>query len=129
TVTATDLNHCSTITRTVIVTQPSAMAIALNSQTNVACYGALTGSATVTASGGPSTTYTYLWSNGQTGQTATGLTAGTYTVTATGGTGCTATRLVTITENPLLIASATATNIACDGAATGAVSSSVSGGV
>ncbi len=84
-------------------------------QTNVSCFGGSNGSATVTAAntnGGVS----YLWSNGQTTATATGLIAGTYTVTVMDANECSATGSVTITQpNAVLVASSTATIIACNG--------------
>jgi hypothetical protein len=65
--------------------------------TSVTCFGAATGAATVTPSGG-SGTYTVTWMPGSlTGTVQTGLSANVYTVTATDGT-CTATQNVTISQ-------------------------------
>jgi len=46
------------------------------------------GTSEVTASGGISNTYDYIWSNGQSGNIATDLGTGTYTVTVTDEAGC-----------------------------------------
>ena len=66
---------------------PVALAATITARTNVLCYGAATGTATVTATNGTAP-YTYLWSNGSTDQTASALIAGTYTVTVTDKNGC-----------------------------------------
>jgi hypothetical protein len=128
TVTVTDANLCSA-TQTFNITQPSAVVASSGGQTNVLCYGAATGSATVNATGGVPG-YTYLWSNGQTTQTATGLTAGVYTVTVRDVNLCPATFTFTITQPSALLTATAAsqTNVLCNGGATGAASVSVTGG-
>ncbi|WP_374440384.1 SprB repeat-containing protein, partial [Epilithonimonas sp.] len=99
------------------------------SQTNVSCNGGSNGTATVSASGGTAP-YTYSWSpTGGTAATATGLAAGTYTVTVTDAVNNTKTQSFTITEPTALVANAVSqTNVACNGAATGAATVSASGG-
>jgi gliding motility-associated-like protein len=95
--------------------------------TNVLCNGGTTGTATATgaSSTGP---YTYVWNPGAiAGQTASGLAAGTYTVTCTSATGCAATTTVTITQPPLLTATAAITNASC-GANNGAATITAGGG-
>ena len=62
TVTATDANGCTTST-TATITQPSLIAVAIPSTTNVLCNGGATGSATALASNGTSN-YTYQWNTG-----------------------------------------------------------------
>ncbi|WP_295233164.1 T9SS type A sorting domain-containing protein, partial [uncultured Chryseobacterium sp.] len=97
TVIITDANGC-TATVNAVVTQPTAL-VATTSQTNIACNGGSTGTATVTVAGGTAP-YTYSWSpSGGTAATASGLAAGTYTVTVTDANGCTLTRTVTITQS------------------------------
>ncbi|WP_170067778.1 T9SS type A sorting domain-containing protein [Neolewinella xylanilytica] len=124
--TVTDANGCTATTSTTI-TQPTALLANLRSQTNVACNGDDSGSATVEANGGM-VPYTYAWSNGAVTAEATGLSAGSYTVTVTDDYGCTATASVTITEPTLLTASATATDVSCNGGSNGAIDLTVSGG-
>jgi hypothetical protein len=69
----------------------------ISSQTNVSCFGASNGSATINATGGNS--FTYAWSpSGGTSPTATGLSAGTYNCLVTNNCGNTATQNVVITQ-------------------------------
>ncbi|MGO4708985.1 hypothetical protein AB4Y90_07685, partial [Chryseobacterium sp. 2TAF14] len=97
--------------------------------TNVSCNGGSNGTATVVASGGVAP-YTYSWSpSGGTNATATGLSAGTYTVTVTDNLGCTTTANATITQPATAVSGTTVvTNIACNGASTGAINLTPSGG-
>ncbi|MCP9764182.1 beta strand repeat-containing protein, partial [Lacihabitans soyangensis] len=128
TVTVTDANACQK-TATVNITQPAALVASISAQTNIACNGASTGSATVTASSGISP-YSYSWApSGGTAATATGLSAGTYTVTVTDANSCLQTATVNITQPAALVASISAqTNIICNGASTGSATVSASGG-
>ena len=130
TVTVTDANSCQA-TKTFTITQPTSVLLAsAASQTNIACNGGATGSATVTVSGG-TPTYTYSWApSGGTAATATGLTAGTYTVTVTDANGCTDTEVFTITQptTALVALPVAQTNIACNGFATGSATVTATGG-
>lgn len=122
----TDANGC-TITKTFIITQPTAMA-ATPSQTNVNCYGASNGSATLSITGGV-IPYTYTWSPAvASGATASNLAAGTYTCTATDANGAVQSQTFTITQPTVLSATTSQTNVACSGALTGSASVVVSGG-
>ncbi|MBI4646453.1 MAG: PKD domain-containing protein, partial [Bacteroidia bacterium] len=131
-VTVTDALSC-TSTTSVTLTQPASALTASITGTNVDCFGASTGSATVTASGG-TTPYTYDWSpNGFTGDgtiTYSALTDGIYTVTVTDANLCTTSVSATITEPAaaLSVALDVITNVACFGESTGGVSVSISGG-
>ncbi|MCB0533806.1 MAG: T9SS type A sorting domain-containing protein [Saprospiraceae bacterium] len=89
--------------------------------------GAATGSINLTVSGG-TPTYSYAWTGGATGQNPANLNAGTYTVTVTDANGCTATTSATVTEPPGLSLSASANPTDCNGAATGSINLTVSGG-
>jgi gliding motility-associated-like protein len=123
----TDANGCQT-TKTVTITEPTALLVASISQTNVLCKGASTGVATVNVSGavGP---YTYSWlPSGGTGATANNLVADTYVCTITDANNSIKTREFTITEPTLLAAATTQTDVACYAGVTGAASVSVSGG-
>ncbi len=83
------------------------------SQVNVKCFGDNTGSATNIATGGTAP-YTYSWTPaGGTNATATGLSAGTYTAYATDNAGCKDSLVITITQPPLLTATATSTPATC----------------
>jgi len=65
------------------LTQPSALAVSIN--TGNPCAGG--GNATATASGGTGG-YSYLWDTGATGATVSGLSNGLHCVTVTDGNGC-----------------------------------------
>ncbi|MFM9057406.1 MAG: SprB repeat-containing protein, partial [Bacteroidota bacterium] len=133
TVTVNDANGTTfgcTATRTITITQPTAVALS-STQTNILCNGASTGAIDLSVSGGTAP-YTYSWSNGATTQDLSGLAAGTYSVVvndANGSTlGCTASTSVTITQPSAVSVSTTQTNPVCNGAATGSIDLSVSGG-
>jgi large repetitive protein len=130
TVTVTDANSCTT-SATVTITQPgSALTATITAQTNVLCFGELTGSATVTAAGGTAP-YTYSWNSVpiQSGATATNLAAGNYIVTVTDFAGATTTATATITQPSVLTLAVSAqTNVLCFGGSSGSVSLAASGG-
>jgi len=71
----------------------------ISSQTNVACFGGLTGSVTVAGSGGTSP-YTFSKDGVNFGASGTfsNLAAGSYTITVKDANGCSTTQPVTITE-------------------------------
>ncbi|MBI3510018.1 MAG: gliding motility-associated C-terminal domain-containing protein [Bacteroidetes bacterium] len=125
TCTVTDSHGCTT-TATATVTQPTALT-ATTSQVNVLCNGALTGSATVNASGG-TPAYSYSWApSGGTSATASGLGAGTFTCTITDANGCSITKIFTITQPTALSATTSSTQSTC-GNPNGSASVVVSGG-
>ncbi len=131
TVIVLDANNCATIVIATITQPVLALSVAITSQTNIACSGQSTGSATVTANGG-TTPYTYSWNTipVQTSATISNLFAGNYSVTVTDSLGCTATASVTITEpaSPLVIAITDQVNVACFGQFTGSATVTASGG-
>ena len=128
TVTITDANGCTT-TATVNVPNTGGPTASITASTNVSCFGGNNGSATATPSGGTGP-YTYSWSpSGGTGATGTNLTAGSYTVTVTDANGCVTTASITITEPPLLTASASSSPVSCNGGNDGGASVTASGGV
>jgi gliding motility-associated-like protein len=121
-----DADGCSD-TVSVSLSQTNAFTLTASS-TNVDCFNAATGSATVTPTGGTAP-FSYYWSNGQTTQNATNLTAGTYTVTVTDANGCTGTATINITQPPQLTALITSSiDLNCFGQNTGSATVSVSGG-
>ncbi|MFH1320920.1 MAG: SprB repeat-containing protein [Bacteroidota bacterium] len=128
-VTVTDAIGCNT-TMNAVINEPPLLIANITSSTDITCYGANDGSATVTSSGGIAP-YTYLWNDGMTQTTtmATSLSPGNYTVTVTDANGCITTASVMITEPPLLIASITSiTNISCNGLCDGSATLTASGG-
>ncbi|MEN2401101.1 T9SS type A sorting domain-containing protein [Flavobacterium sp. MC2016-06] len=119
TATVTDANGCNA-SQSFTITQPAAVLSALAGQINATC--GPTGQANVTVSGGTSP-YTYLWSpSGGTAATATGLTAGNYSVLITDDNGCTLTQNFTITQVTNITATASSTNVSCNGGANGTAS-------
>jgi hypothetical protein len=127
TVIVTDRKGCTT-SCTVLVTQPTAVT-ASASATATSCNGGTNGTASVIAGGG-NAPYTYLWNTGASATTSsiTGLTAGIYTVTVTDANGCTKTASTVVTQPSALTASATSTNVGCNGGATGTITTSATGG-
>jgi len=131
TCTVTDTNACTT-TFVAVITQPPILTLTM-SQTNASCGGICDGTATATITGGTSP-YTYVWSNGSTTTTASlsntisGLCDGLVSVTVTDANGCNLTNSVTITEPPILVATATGTNVTCFGLCNGTATVVVVGG-
>src|SRR5678816_3614718 len=84
--------------KTITITEPPVLA-ATTSQVDVKCFGATTGSATVSVSGGTGT-YTYLWSpSGGTGATASGLGAGSHSVVVKDANGCSFTTSASVSNS------------------------------
>jgi hypothetical protein len=106
------------------------LSASITAQTNVACSGQATGSATVTPGGGASP-FTYSWTTTpvQTTQTATNLAAGSYTVTVTDNNGLTATATATLAQGTTITTSVTnQTDPACFGTTSGIIVIAASGG-
>ena len=133
TVTVRDARGCSVTSSAVLVDQPSAPLSASASSTNVLCFGGLTGSVTLTVSGG-SPNYTYAWRRngvpfgGSTSQ-LTNVGPGTYSATITDQNGCT-TSTSAIVSQPFSLptASIQVDSVGCFGESTGSISLNVSGG-
>jgi hypothetical protein len=126
-VTISDDNGC-TATSSATVTEPTALLASSVVDSNATCNGAMDGGVSASASGGTAP-YAYLWSNSATTASITGLMAGTYSVTITDDNGCTATSSATVTEPTALLASSVVdSNVTCNGAMDGGVSSSANGG-
>ena len=127
-VTATDSVGCSAST-TYALTQPTQLVIDSGHVTNATC--SKNGSVVVTVSGG-TTGYTYSWTGGVSSTDSLGgLTGGPVTVTVTDFNGCTATATYTVAPavNTVLIDTGIVTNEKCNGASTGSVVVTASGGV
>lgn len=125
--TITDVNGCS-VTKDFIITQPTSALSATTNQTDIAVYGASTGSATVNVSGGTAP-YSYAWSQGGTAVTISNLIAGDYTCVVTDAKGCSVTKNFTITQATSMIASVANTNVSCYGGNDGSATvSNISGG-
>ncbi|WP_346319332.1 MBG domain-containing protein [Chitinophaga sp. YIM B06452] len=126
TCTITDANGC-TLSKTVTVGQPVALAATSSAVTDAACYGYTNGSAAASVSGGTAP-YTYAWSNGNTSATISNVGAGVYTCVVTDNNGCTANFSATISQPAALAVSKTVTDVSCFGGTNGAASLTPSGG-
>ena len=130
-VTITESNGCTvTGTTSFTITQPTSLAAAITTQTNVNCFGNNTGSATVTPSDG-TFPIPISWDTVpvQTNATATGLTSGIYNVTVTDANLCAITKTVTITQPAIAVSvSGIATNVSCYGLSNGSITVSNSSG-
>ncbi len=80
----------------------------------------------MTVSGGTSP-YSFAWADGPTTEDRSGLAAGSYSVTVTDANGCTATAGATIAQPTQLTASATKTDVTCQGGQ-GSIDVTVTGG-
>jgi len=125
TLSATDANGC-VASQTFTVAQTAALTVS-NTKTDITCGGLSNGTITLTISGG-TTPYIFLWNDGNTNQNRTNLSDATYTVTVTDANGCAATTAATITSPSQLFVSLTPTHVICNGAATGAVMLTRTGG-
>ncbi|MDX2003030.1 MAG: gliding motility-associated C-terminal domain-containing protein [Chitinophagales bacterium] len=125
-VTVTDNNGC-TDTASFVVSEPLALTTAIT-KTDVACFGATTGIADLTVSGGTAP-YNYLWSNFATSEDLNGVAAGTYTVVVTDNNGCRVVDTVTINQNTALAITATLVDVSCFGEDDGSIDVAVTGGV
>lgn len=122
-----DSKGCAT-TATVSITQPSQLTSAISATSNVTCFGANNGSATVTANGG-SPGYNYSWSNGANTATISSLAPGSYYVTVTDLNGCQSTSSLLITQpQRLSFSQASPDPVTCAGLCNGEVTASASGG-
>ncbi|MDF1865600.1 MAG: HYR domain-containing protein [Saprospiraceae bacterium] len=127
-VTITDQNGCTT-TGCYAVNPFLCGGISANFETtNVSCFEANNGEATIEMMGGTAP-FLFEWSNGEIGETLTNLVAQTYNVTATDDNGCVVLETITITEpDPVQISVLNITDAACAGSATGAASVEANGG-
>ncbi|EJF53070.1 hypothetical protein SapgrDRAFT_1353 [Saprospira grandis DSM 2844] len=130
-VTVTDNLGCTAVS-CVTVTEPAQIALTVDNQVNVNCFGDATGEATIGTTGGTAP-YTYQWDAAAANQntaTATVLAAGTYCVTVTDANNCQNSLCVTITE-PTQAVAVTLNELApvsCAGNTDGSVEAVGSGG-
>jgi len=126
TVTVTDVNSCSAIATT-IINQPPVLTATV-SATDISCFGANNGTATVTANGGTGT-YTYSWApSGGTNSTSTNLSQGNYTVTITDVNSCTVTASALVHEPSIINLTTNSTSVTCNGLSNGTASVNATGG-
>ena len=125
TVTITDSAGC-TGNKEIVITQPGVL-VANSTTTNINCFGASTGIASITVLGGTAP-FEYVWTPAvSTTATATGLAVGNYSVVVTDANGCTTSKSFAITQQPELIVTPTQTNVSCNGGSNGTASVIVTG--
>lgn len=124
-VVATDDNGCTASSNVTI--NGTAAVTGSGTSTNADC-GMSNGTATINPATGQAP-WGYLWPSGDTTATDTGLAAGTYAVVVTDSLGCMATISVNVSNlNAPVPAIDTTMNALCNGAATGSVTASGTGG-
>ena len=112
TVTISDVNLCDTVLTYTLGSFPGP-SIQLDSLRHVRCFGANTGRIYISISGG-TTPYSILWNDGNTNEDRLFLSAGTYTVTVTDFGGCSTQLIVTINQNPAIVANFTTQQATCN---------------
>ncbi|MCG8577215.1 MAG: SprB repeat-containing protein, partial [Flavobacteriales bacterium] len=130
----TDADGC-TVTFSTAVSEPPAILIDLEASTDISCFGADDGTATVAASGGTAP-YTFEWFDcatglpiGQTTATATGLSAGSYECVITDANGCTVTSsCLPVVEPTEITATINIQNVSCFGDCDGMIDVIPAGG-
>ncbi len=123
--TVTDSENCSS-TASVTISQPATL-IANATATSETAAGAADGTATASPTGG-TPLYTYLWNTSGTTASITGLAPGSYTVSVTDANNCTVVQTVTVNSfNCTLTATASTTNVTCNGAGNGTATVQLNG--
>jgi gliding motility-associated-like protein len=126
---------CTATPNTITLAEPTAITIATPQVVDVRCKGDASGDINITVSGGTAP-YTYAWS-GPNGFTAFNtraigtLKAGLYNVTVTDSKNCTKLSTIEVKEptgTSLALGTPGVTQVKCNGATTGAITVSVSGG-
>ncbi|MGI9191860.1 MAG: GEVED domain-containing protein, partial [Chitinophagaceae bacterium] len=114
TITVTDFNNCSATTILTIM-EPDAISISVLNVVDASCFGASSGSAEVSVTGG-SLPYSYSWSPyGGNSEIAGNLSAGVYTVSVSDNNNCSSFATVTIAEPTELMLTASSLNPLCNG--------------
>lgn len=122
----TDANGCQANASATIL-GPTPILISSNVN-HVTCNGDTSGLIKLVVTGGAEG-YTYQWSNGESTAGIGNITAGDYTVTVTDANGCFETETITITEPSPINIAISQNNVDCNGASTGSIDVTVTGGV
>jgi len=127
TVTVTNAAGCTKI-NSFTVQESVSKVITLVAKTNPLCFAGSDGAIQISVTGGQGGPYQYNWSNGETSSLITSLEAGVYTVTVTESGSCPVSASWELIAPAEISTTATQTNIACYGQATGKIDVTVSGG-
>ncbi|PWS28687.1 hypothetical protein DHW03_02235 [Pedobacter yonginense] len=124
-----DAHNC-TESINVALTEPAVLALSLSSKSDVTCAGSNNGSLTLNAIGGTQP-YRYAINGGapQTSNRFDNLAGGSHLLSLTDANGCIASLTITINENPpLALTVSSFKNPSCNGAGTGEISLTATGG-
>ena len=116
---ATDIYGCSATAGAAVTNIGNA--IAINPTVTQPLCHASTGRITISPSGGTSSTYSAIWSNGSTAYTQPSLTGGSCSLTVRGTNGCSASQTFLISPPDSISMSYTTTPIRCDSAKGGTI--------
>lgn len=123
-----DTNLCTKLD-SVIVPAPEAPLDLVFDVSNVKCFGGNTGEIDLTVTGG-TPDFSYNWSNGQDSEDINALVEGMYAVVVVDAHGCTVEDSTKVIEpDEMLELSVDSSNINCNGAATGIIDLTITGGI
>ncbi len=125
TLTVNDDNAC-TFSISMQITEPSPLSV-IETHNDVLCNGGNTGSINLTTTGGTSP-YIYSWSDGNNSPIRNNIGASNYSVLVTDSNSCSVTLAVAISEPAILSISETHADVLCNGAGTGSINITSSGG-
>ena len=128
--TLTDANNCQAVSPYAIV-DPPVLSVTISSA-NSSCFGSCNGSLVALPVGGTgqiTAAYKYLWSNFSMDSTQSNVCAGHYTLLLTDSNGCQASAVADVTEPNQIVINGSVTNVLCNGFNTGAINTTVTGGV
>ncbi|CAA6830271.1 MAG: internalin, putative [uncultured Aureispira sp.] len=126
-VTISDATGCSITSNSIQLTDPTAIAILVDSSAAISC-GTSDGFIAISVSGG-TPNYSFLWSNGATTEDLNNLaTPGNYTITVTDANACTATASTSIGTNSGMTLTSIVNDALCNGDASGNIAVLVTGG-
>jgi gliding motility-associated-like protein len=125
TLTLTDANQCSVVSL-YIVDNPAQLTLTVL-ESNNSCFQSCNGTV-VGIPGGGTPPYTYLWNNFVSDSLQSNVCAGFYTMVLTDSNGCRAIDTGTVSQPAPINITGAVTNILCNGASTGAINTTVTGG-
>ena len=126
TLTLTDANQCSVVSLYIVDNPPQLTLSIIKS--DISCSGLCNGEV-VSIPGGGTPPYTYLWNNFSSDSLQNNVCAGLYTLVLTDSAGCRATDTSTVVQPAAISISGVVTDILCNGASTGAITTTITGGV
>jgi len=126
-VSISDANSCSTVSNTIVLTEPTVLSGIISGTDIPDCYGNTNGSIDLSISGG-SPLYTFQWSNGAVSEDLMNIGAGYYEVVVSDLNNCTLVLNQTINQPDELVTTISANDVLCHGFSTGNIDLTASGG-